>query len=397
MIDVSFLYGGATSGSTPLRYGRGTSHANAFKTETAAGARRPVVVWNCTRRCNLYCVHCYSDSGPQNYEGELSTDEGRALIDDLADFKIPALLISGGEPLMRPDLFDLVGHARGRGLRVVLSTNGTLVDARMARKVRDAGFSYIGISLDGIGDANDAFRGRPGAYNRALRAMRLLQGHDQKVGLRLTMTKTTISELPAILDLVERERIARVCFYHLVPAGRGAELIMPTAEAVRDAVDAIFERARAWAKADRAVEVLTVGNPCDGVRLLQRLNEQSDPRAAEVEEFLRWNGGGKNGPGTGLACIDPTGMVHPDQFWRAANLGSVRERPFSKIYTDETHPLLAALRSGAPLEGRCGACRFFGLCGGGFRARAAALTGNPRASDPACYLKDDEILAPATA
>lgn len=397
MIDVTYLYAGVAGGSTPLRYGRRSEAAGAFKQEQAAGARRPVVVWNVTRRCNLYCVHCYSDSSPKNYEGELTTDEGRALLDDLAAFKIPAVLLSGGEPLIRPDLFDLVAHARDRGLRVVLSTNGTLVDARLARRIHEAGFSYVGISLDGIGPVNDAFRGRTGAYDRALRAIRLLQVQGQKVGLRLTMTKSTIAELPAILDLVEKERIARVCFYHLVPSGRGADLITPAPESVREAVDAVFARARLWAKAGLPTEVLTVGNPCDGVYLLSRLVDEGDPRAAEVEAALKWNGGGRNGPGTGLACVDPLGFVHPDQFWWGANLGNVRARPFSAIWSDASNPILSTLRDGRPPEGRCGACRLLPLCGGGFRARALALTGNIRASDPSCYLANDEICVGATA
>ena len=388
MINVTRLMCGIEQPMDHLRYGQGLGAPK------SANERKPVVVWNLTRTCNLRCLHCYSDSEARTYPGELNHVECRALLKDLAGFGVPAVLLSGGEPLARPDVFELAQYARELGLKVTLSTNGTLIDAIKASRIRAAGFTYVGISLDGIGSVNDYFRGRVGAFERAVKGIRNCVTVGQKVGLRLTLTPHNVRDLEAIFDFIEQEGIQRACFYHLVPAGRGRSETALSHEESRRAVEIIFRRTREFAQAGDPREILTVDNHTDGPFLYMTL-QKIDPEAARhVYELLAWNGGGANSSGVGIADVDTQGNVHPDQFWQSAVLGNVRERPFSEIWTDKDNELLAGLRDRLPrLKGRCATCRFQPLCGGNFRVRALAATGDMWAPDPACYLTDEEIAA----
>jgi len=387
MINLTRLYAGAAQPADGLRYGLG--HGRPF---ASAAARRPVVVWNITRRCNLRCLHCYSDSEPREYAGELTFDECRAVVDDLAAFGVPAVLLSGGEPLTHPDFFPLARYAADRGLRLTLSTNGTLLRKAAAFSIRQIGFSYVGISLDGIGDVHDRFRGKAGAFDGAVQAFRHCREVGQKAGLRLTLTSHTIDSLPEILDFIEAEDIPRVCFYHLVFSGRGAGLQLVDPERLRGAIDTILERVREWDATGHHREVLTVDQPADGAYLYLKLLGENPERAREAFDLMSWNGGGANSSGVGIANIDSSGNVHPDQFWQTHTLGNVREKPFSQIWSDSKDPLLLGLRDRVGrLCGRCGQCRFVGICGGGFRVRAAQMHNDAWAEDPGCYLSDAEI------
>ncbi len=390
MINVTRLLGADNIGSDALRYGRGHGAPK------SASERRPVVVWNITRRCNLRCVHCYSDSDNQRYPGELTWDEMVRVVDDLADFGVPVLLLSGGEPTIHPRFLDLSRYARAKGLRLTLSTNGTLIDEEMAAQLKELGYGYVGISLDGIGETHDRFRGRFGTFDKVMRAIRACRSIEQKVGLRLTLTSHTIEQIDPLLDLVEKEGIDRVCFYHLVYSGRGSAEISVPAAATRGALDRIMARAEAWNEAGHGKELLTVAQPADGAYLLHRLREDGrDELADSAEELLTWNGGGRNGSATGIGNIDPLGNVHPDQFWQNLVIGNVRQRPFSKIWQEPDSPMLAELRQERPkFRGRCADCRFLGICGGGFRVRAWQKTGDLWADDPGCYFTDAECARP---
>lgn len=386
MFNVTKIVCGIAQPMDALRYGHGADAPR------SARARRPVVVWNVTRTCNLRCTHCYSDSEARKYEGELSFDEGCRLLDDLARYGVPAVLLSGGEPLARPDTLRLAEYARSIGLKLTLSTNGTLIDAATAAKIKELGFAYVGISFDGIGATNDAFRGVPGAYERAVRGIRNLKAVGQKVGLRLTLTPATAQDIAAIFDFIEAEGIERACFYHLVPAGRGASVNSLSHEETRAALDQIFTRTKMLADKGDPREILTVDNHADGPYAWMYLQRTSNENAPLALEALSWNGGANNSSGIGIADIDWLGNVHPDQFLQSVSFGNVRERPFSAIWSDESNPTLLRLRNKrAYIEGRCRACQFLGTCGGNFRARAKALTGNLWASDPGCYLTDVEI------
>jgi 12,18-didecarboxysiroheme deacetylase len=391
MIGISKLYCGTVEPGDVLRYGgeskRLPSHLLQFSTD-----KKPVVVWNCTRRCNLKCVHCYSQSENKAYEGELTTDEGFAMLEDLARFGVPVTLFSGGEPLVRPDLLALIERTVALGMRAVISTNGTLITEEKAARLKAFNLSYVGVSLDGLRDVNDRFRGVSGAFEKALAGIRNCRRAGIKVGLRFTITNRNASEVDGIFDLIREENIPRVCFYHLVYAGRGSKLMSEDLdhEATRRIVDRIIDRTAALHREGRKVEVLTVDNHADGPYLYQRMLREKDPRAADVLALLQMNRG--NSSGAGLGCISWDGAVHADQFWRHVTFGNVRQRPFSEIWTDLSNPLMAKLKDKRPhVKGRCATCRFLDICGGNFRVRAEAATGDLWQPDPACYLSDEEI------
>jgi 12,18-didecarboxysiroheme deacetylase len=393
MIGISKLYCGTVEASDPLRYGRQSgklpSHLLQFSKD-----KKPVVVWNVGRRCNLRCVHCYSHSRNIDYTGELTTEEGLRLIDDLADFGVPVVLFSGGEPLMRPDILQLIERARARNLRAVVSTNGTLIGDEMAARLKEVDLSYVGVSLDGLQETNDRFRGIPGAFDLALSGIRTCLRLGIKVGLRFTMNRRNVQDIGGIFDLLEQEGIPRVCFYHLVYAGRGSKLVqedLSHAE-TRAAVDLIMDRTRALHARGRPIECLTVDNHCDGPYVYLRLQREDPRRAADVLELLKMNGG--NSSGTGIGCISWDGAVHFDQFWRHYSPGNVRERSFGEIWSDTSNELLGKLRNSKQyLKGRCASCRWLDVCNGNFRVRAEAVTEDVWACDPACYLSDEEIRA----
>lgn len=404
MIDISVLYSGLETPSTPHRYGRKITQIDPPEHQRMAVAknardRRPIVVWNLTRTCNLKCVHCYTASEAKKYPDELTTDQCKAVLRDLAEFKVPAVLFSGGEPLVRPDLFELAEFARGLGLHVVLSTNGTLIDEPIAQRFVELKFAYIGISLDSaIPAIHDKFRGVEGAFDRTMKGFKSCVNAGQKVGLRLTLTPHTCENIDLIFDFIEAQSIDRACFYHLCPAGRGVNLSALTPDQSRTAIDTIFTRTHDLIQRGKRVEILTVDNHCDGPYLYLRMLREGNPRAQQVLDMLTWNGGGRYSSGVGIANIDFTGQVHADQFSMFRSFGNVKTRKFSEIWQDSTIPILAGLKDRLPLlEGRCSTCRFKNACAGGLRARAEITTGNPWASDPGCYLTDEEIAGePAT-
>jgi len=394
MIGISKLYCGTVEPSDALRYGRDSkklpSHLLQFSKD-----KKPVVVWNMTRRCNLKCVHCYAQAKDIEFENELSTEEGKALIDDLAGFGSPVILFSGGEPTMRKDLPELAAYAREKGMRAVISTNGTLIDRDLAKKLKDVGLSYVGVSLDGIRETNDKFRGMKGAFDAALRGLHNCQEEGIKVGLRFTINKQNVRDIPAIFDLLEKEKIPRICFYHLVYAGRGSKMVNEdlSLDESRQAVDLILERTRKLHEKGFPAEVLTVDNHCDGPYLYMKLLKENPERAAEVFELLSMNQG--NSSGIGIGCVSWDGAVHADQFWRHYSFGNVRERPFSEIWTDLSDEIMAGLKNRKPLikahADRCAHCKWLDICNGNFRVRAEAVYGNVWADDPACYLTKEEI------
>lgn len=391
MIGISKLYCGTAEPSDALRYGRMSSQLPSHLLQFSKD-KRPVVVWNMTRRCNLKCVHCYARAEDRSFEGELSTPEGKRLIDDLAEFGAPVLLMSGGEPLIRKDLPELAAYAVEKGMRAVISTNGTLIPRNTAEVLKKIGLSYVGISLDGMEEVNDRFRGVKGAFKSALQGIENCKAAGIKVGLRFTVNKFNSAEISGIFDLLENMDIPRVCFYHLVYAGRGSKLVeddLSHAE-TRSAVDLILNRTKSLHDRGISKEVLTVDNHADGPYLYLRLLRENPERAAQVLELLKMNEG--NNSGRGIGCVSWNGDVHADQFWRHHSFGNVRERPFSEIWSNPSDPLLTMLKEKKNhVKGRCAKCRWLDICAGNFRVRAEAITGDVWAPDPACYLTDEEI------
>ena len=381
MLNITKLWCGTPGSMDDLRYSRHTH-------------QKPVVVWNSTQRCNLHCVHCYSNSENKPYSNELTTAEAKDLIMDLAEFKAPVLLFSGGEPLMRQDLFELAELAVKNGIRAVLSTNGTLITKDTAVQLKKAGFSYAGVSLDGIEQTNDKFRDTPNAFQAAVEGIRNCKAAGVKPGLRFTVTKYNYPDMQKIFDLIEAERIPRVCFYHLAYAGRGSKIANDdlTHQQTREFMDTILAKADEFHQKRFNVEILTVDNHTDVAYLYLKLKEKDQTQADHALQLLKLNRG--NSSGQGIGCVDALGSVHPDQFWRHRTLGNVRERKFSDIWTDPKESLLSALRKRKSLlKGKCSRCRFLDICNGNLRVRAEAVYGDVWAPDPACYLTDQETAA----
>ncbi|HAR64264.1 MAG: hypothetical protein DKM50_02355 [Candidatus Margulisiibacteriota bacterium] len=392
MISISKLWCDEDFPHNNLRYGESRDTDNPWGNIPSAKERKPIIVWNCTKSCNLKCVHCYSDSTAHHYENELTTAEGKNLLTQLRDFGVKAVLFSGGEPLMRSDIFELLGYASDLGLRTVLSTNGTLIDHKLAAQLRALNPSYIGISLDGIGTINDDFRGVSGAFARASDAFDNCIKEGIKTGLRLTMTKHTIAGLENIFKFIEEKNIPRVCFYHLVPAGRGQSKHLLSAQESRMALDLIIEKAEQYAKQGIKKDILTVDNHVDGVYLYLKMMKKDKKKATEIKKHLLWNGGGRYSTGIGIGEIDFYGNVHPDQFWMHYTFGNIRERSFADIWTDERDDLLRGLRNRLPLlKGKCSRCAYVEMCGGSLRVRAEIIHGDQWQEDPACYLSEEEI------
>jgi heme d1 biosynthesis radical SAM protein NirJ len=371
---------------------RVTQFVRELSAPTPAGPRRdppgPVVIWNLIRRCNLTCKHCYSVSADRDFPGELSTAEALDVMADLRRFRVPVLILSGGEPLLRRDLFDLAAHAKSLGFYVGLSTNGTLIDASNVGRIAAVGFDYVGISLDGRRETHDAFRRRQGAFDESLAAARLCRDAGIKVGLRFTLTEGNAGDLPWLLDLAAGEHIDKFYLSHLNYAGRGNvnrkhDAFLAT---TRHAMDLVFEAAVAAPEK----EFVTGNNDADGAYFLLWAARRWPEKAAHLRAKLEQWGG--NASGVNVANIDNLGNVHPDTYWWDYTLGNVRERPFSAIWSDLSDPILAGLRARPrSIQGRCAGCAFFAICGGNTRTRARSLTGDPWEEDPGCYLDDDEI------
>jgi len=360
------------------------------------GAKRqppgPVVIWNLIRRCNLKCKHCYAISGDVDFEGELSYDEVCGVMDDLKSFRVPVLILSGGEPLLRPDIFEISKRAKALGFYVGLSTNGVLISERNIKSIADVGYDYVGVSLDGIGATHDTFRGMDGAFDASMNGLRLCQENDIRVGMRFTMTMDNHHELPSMIELMKDRDIDKFYFSHLVYAGRGNKNRGDDAqlEISRDAMDLLFETAWRHVKDGTGKEFVTGNNDADGVYLLFWVRRYFPHLEDHVRAKLaQWGG---NQTGMNIANIDNLGTVHPDTMWWDYDLGNVRERKFSEIWKDTADPVMAGLKqSPRTIKGRCGQCGYFDICGGNTRVRAMQLTGDPWAEDPACYLSDDEI------
>jgi len=365
---------------------------------TPAGPRRdppgPVVIWNLIRRCNLTCKHCYSVSADRDFPGELSTAEVYGVIDDLRAFRVPVLILSGGEPLLRPDLYDIAARAKSLGFYVGLSTNGTLIDAAHVARIAALGFDYVGISLDGRRETHDAFRRKAGAFDESIGAARACRDAGIKVGLRFTLTEGNAADLPWLLELTEREGIDKFYLSHLNYAGRGNVNRKHDAFhlTTRGAMDLVFDAALRAARDGHEKEFVTGNNDADGAYFFMWASERFPEKAGHLRAKLEQWGG--NASGVNVANIDNVGNVHPDTYWWDYTLGNVRERPFSAIWSDLSDPILAGLRARPrAIKGRCADCNFFAICGGNTRTRARSLTGDPWQEDPGCYLDDDEIGA----
>jgi heme d1 biosynthesis radical SAM protein NirJ len=365
---------------------------------TALGAKRnppgPVVIWNLVRRCNLTCKHCYSISADKDFPGELSTPEVLKVMEDLKHFRVPVLILSGGEPLLRPDIFDIAQCAKQTGFYVGLSTNGTLIDESNIEAIAAVGFNYVGVSLDGMAGTHDKFRRMEGAFEKSMHGIRLCKQRGIKVGVRFTLTQDNAHDLPALLQLMDDEGLDKFYLSHLNYAGRGNKNRKDDAfhQTTRAAMDLLFDTCWRNLQAGIPKEFVTGNNDADGVYLLCWVRKNFPHLENHIRARLEQWGG--NASGVNVANIDNLGNVHPDTMWWSYTLGNVRERNFSDIWMDIADPIMAGLKAQPrSVSGRCGECEYFSICGGNTRVRALQVTGDPWAEDPGCYLSDEEIGA----
>ncbi len=351
---------------------------------------RPLVVWNTTNRCNLRCKHCYINAEDIDYSNELTHDEAREFIRDLAAMRAPVLLFSGGEPLLRKDLFELGRYAVDMGLRAVISSNGTLIDDEMAQKIKMAGFQYVGISIDGAPETHDDFRNKKGAFDEALRGVKACQKIGVKTGVRFTVNKHNQQDLPEIFDILKNEGIPRFCMYHLVYAGRGEQMIEmdTTLDEKRKILELVSQKTVELHNQGVEVEILTTDNHADGIYLLNQIRRRQPERSEEIIKLLEMHGGCS--AGTKFANVDPQGNVHPCQFWQDYSVGNIREKPFSEIWTSDDELMVKLREKEKHVTGKCGSCNYKSLCAG-CRIRARAVYGDIWAEDPACYLTAEEL------
>ncbi|HJO95567.1 MAG TPA: radical SAM protein [Victivallales bacterium] len=384
MINVSRLYCGVKGQGDHLRYKK---HGDGL------GIKKPVVVWNMTKQCNLYCAHCYADASlNKKSSDELTTEEGKKFIDSLAAFNIPVLLFSGGEPFVRKDIFELIEYTKSSGIRPTISTNGTLIDKTCAEKLKQLGITYVGISLDGRPETHNKLRGIKNSFEKAMEGIRNCTDAGVRVGLRYTMHRNNYMDVPYILDLMEAEEIPRICFYHLVCSGRGKSIKDEelSVKNKRYLINLIMDKAKYFSDKGLKKEILTVANYCDAPFLYLRMLNEDKQKAEEAMSLIKINKGGSSG--LGIGAVNWNGDVYPDQFWRDKKLGNIRENSFEEIWINPDNDLLNKLRSRTKyIKGRCSKCRFINICEGNFRARAEAITGDMWESDPGCYLTDEEI------
>ncbi|OFW00229.1 MAG: hypothetical protein A3I61_08680 [Acidobacteria bacterium RIFCSPLOWO2_02_FULL_68_18] len=356
-------------------------------------AAPPVVVWNVCRHCILRCPHCYASATSTPSPYDLTTEEARALIDRLAAAGVRVLILSGGEPLLRHDIVELAAHASAAGLRPVVSTSGVPLDARMAGALSAAGVGYVGVSLDGFAPFNDAYRGMPGAFDRASAGLAHARAAGMSTGVRLTVTQRNAGEVAPLVEWADARGVDRFYLSHLLYAGRGFRMagddLRP--EESRALLERLFEAAERLIHRGAAIRLVTGGNDSDGPCLIAWIEARHGRRAARrVEAVLRRRGG--NSAGERILAIDHRGRVHPDQFFTACELGDVRRQPLAEILA---HPLREALaRRETLLQGRCGVCAYKSLCRGSHRERALARFKALWAPDPACVMTDSEIGAP---
>jgi len=325
-----------------------------------------IAVWNLTKRCNLSCRHCYIDAkdGSQN---EIKKDEAFNIIRQLASLDFNVILFSGGEPLLYDGLFELNAYAKTLGIKTCLSSNGTLITDSLAIKIKDGGFEYVGISIDGKRETHDKFRGISGSFDKAMMGIRLLKNHGIKRGIRFTLNRENVNDLEDVISLCEKEEIERFCLYHLVYTGRGREnMDIGNRERIK-VIEYLIKKVKSGIK----IEVLTVDNHCDGIFLIQSKEK--------IREAL--NGGCR--PGVKIINIAPDGNVYPCQFFKKS-LGNIKNTPLLKILNNE---LIKLLNDRGNLKGKCGECIYKELCGG-CRVRAYATNSSYFDEDPACYLEN---------
>lgn len=335
-----------------------------------------LVAWEVTRSCNLACKHCRAEAHPEPYGGELSTAEAKALIDSFPEVGKPIIIFTGGEPMLRPDVYDLIAYAGDKGLTRAFAPNGTLVTAETAARIKAAGVSRCSISIDGADAArHDAFRGIPGAFAASMAGI----GHLREAGvpfqINTTVTKSNLDSFREIFDLCQRIGAVAWHIFLLVPMGRAANLAgeVITAAEYEDVLHWLYEFRKTT---DMQLKATCAPHYYRIMRQRAHAEKiQVTPRAFGMDAMTRGCLGG-----TGFCFISHTGQVQPCGYLEL-NCGNVRERPFAEIWRESE--VFLNLRNPAKYEGKCGKCEFHRVCGG-CRARAYSMSGNYLGPEPLC-------------
>jgi radical SAM protein len=357
-------------------------------------AQRPfIAIWEVTQACDLACVHCRASAQPERHPMELSTDEGKQLIDQIAAMQVPVFVLTGGDPIKRPDLFDLIAHARSAGVRVSLTPSATpLLTREIVVRLKEAGLARLAVSLDGASsETHDAFRGLAGSFARTLDAVRWANEIGLPVQIDTTFSRRNIADLDAIVALMECLKITLWSVFFLVPTGRGKFDDLPSAEEFEQ----VFARICSLSKT-ASFDIKTTEAQHYRRFLLQRkvaerkAGKKSNAAHKRAIDAIGRAPRGLN-DGKGFVFISHTGDVFPSGFL-PLSAGNIRRQRLDAIYRES--PLFRKLRDTSKLEGKCGACEFKEVCGGS-RARAYALTGNPFGEEPCCsYIPKGYLLSP---
>jgi radical SAM protein len=356
--------------------------------------QRPfIAIWEVTQACDLACVHCRASARPERDPMELTTAEGKALIDQIAALKVPVFVLTGGDPIKRPDLFQLIAHAREVGVRVSLTPSATpLLTRDVVFRLKEAGLARLAVSMDGASAAtHDAFRGLSGSFARTLEAVRWANEAGLPVQINTTFSRRNIGEIDAIVELTEQLNITLWSVFFLVPTGRGKLNDLLNA----DEFEQVFEKIHQLSKRAGFDIKTTEAQHYRRYALQQKVADRKAGIAADepsrVEDAIGRAPRGLN-DGKGFMFISHTGEVFPSGFL-PLSAGSIRRQPLAEIYRHS--PIFHELRDTSRLEGKCGACEFKEICGGS-RARAYALTGNPLAEEPCCaHIPRGYTIAPA--
>jgi radical SAM protein with 4Fe4S-binding SPASM domain len=329
-----------------------------------------------TAACNLRCIHCHTSGGGRS-DDELTTKEVKRLIDQLADVdEFRMMAFTGGEPLVRDDLFEVLAYAKARGFTNTLATNGTLIDDDVAQRLRDCGVVIGAVSLDGFdAETHDYVRNQPGAFEDALRGVRALGQAGIPLHINITAMDYNMDQLEPLMALVDELETAILIMYQLVPVGRGRSI----EDAALD-LGANERLIRFMARAQRDAQAIMepVAGPQYWPFMLQGAHIEGGPLLRLAETVFHGCSAGR-----GFVYIKPDGEVWPCPFVEV-NCGNVRETPFATIW--ETAPVFQDLRAREErLQGQCGECEYRKLCGG-CRGRAWAMTGDYLAEDPSCFI-----------
>ncbi len=350
----------------------------------------PVVVWNVNNQCNMTCPHCYSSAKAHSKHGGITTQEACQIIDALKAYGISTLILSGGEPLLREDLFDIIQYAKDYQITCHLSTNGSLITAEKAKSLKAVGIKYVGISVDGLADFNDSYRGLKDAFRRAFLGALNAKDAGLHTGIRMTVTTGNHGHVFPLLARVQDLQIPRFYLSHLVYGGRGKSYRNNDLDRnrTRQLMQSLFDKSIDFIQNGKAVSIVSGGNDSDGIFLYLYVKKRfGDDRAEQLLELLEKRGG--NSAGEKMINIDYKGNVHPDQFWQTSNCGNILRQSLTEIFQSR---LMKDLRDRVHhLEGRCGKCHYACICRGSHRERALVTRNNLWAEDPACYLTDQEI------